>query len=320
MQLIAPLLDPSILFFLVGISAGLVGSNLEIPKPISRFITLFLLMAIGLKGGWALRDAGLSLTTANALLVAVSFSFLTPVVGYFLLSKLTDKFNAAAIAAAYGSVSAVTFIAAIQFLESRQIEFGGYMAVALVLMESPAIIVAVMLASRLRKTGGEQPVTMKALLHEAFTDGAQFLLLGSLFVGYVSGEKGQMVMAPFSADLFKGMLAFFLLDMGMTVAANLQGLRRAPWGVLTYGVVAPVLHAMLALLIARAIGLSLGDALLLSVLAAGASYIAVPAVVRTAIPEANPSLYFGMALGLTFPFNVLIGIPLYFSVAQKLLM
>ena len=319
MNAITPLLDPSILFFLVGIAAGLVGSNLEIPKPISRFITLFLLMAIGLKGGWALREAGLSLSMAEALLAAVAFSLLTPLVGYVFLTRVIDRFNAAAIAAAYGSVSAVTFITAIQFLESRHIDFGGYMAVALVLMESPAIIVAVMLASRLRRSGGAQPVSMKALLHEAFTDGAQFLLLGSLFVGYVSGEKGQMVMAPFSADLFKGMLAFFLLDMGMTVAANLGGLRRAPWAVLAYGIVAPFLHATLALFVAKYIGLSLGDALLLAVLAAGASYIAVPAVVRTAIPEANPSLYFGMALGLTFPFNVLVGIPLYYSMVQQIL-
>jgi hypothetical protein len=319
MHLIAPLLDPSILFFLVGIAAGLVGSNLEIPKPISRFITLFLLMAIGLKGGWAMREAGLSLSMTEALLAAVMFSVVTPLVGYIFLARVIDKFNAAAIAAAYGSVSAVTFITAIQFLESRHIDFGGYMAVALVLMESPAIIIAVMLASRLRQSSGEQPVTMKALLHEAFTDGAQFLLLGSLFVGYVSGEKGQMVMAPFSADLFKGMLAFFLLDMGMTVAANLGGLRKAPLAVLAYGIVAPFLHATLALFVAKFIGLSLGDALLLAVLAAGASYIAVPAVVRTAIPEANPSLYFGMALGLTFPFNVLVGIPLYYSIAQKIL-
>lgn len=319
MNAITPLLDPSILFFLVGISAGLVGSNLEIPKPISRFITLFLLMAIGLKGGWALREAGLSMSMAGALLAAVAFSLLTPLVGYVFLTRVIDKFNAAAIAAAYGSVSAVTFITAIQFLESHQVEFGGYMAVALVLMESPAIIIAVMLASRLRQSDGSQPVTMKALLHEAFTDGAQFLLLGSLFVGYISGEKGQMVMAPFSADLFKGMLAFFLLDMGMTVAANLGGLRRAPWVVLAYGVVAPLLHATLALFVAKWIGLPLGDALLLAVLAAGASYIAVPAVVRTAIPEANPSLYFGMALGLTFPFNVLVGIPLYHAMAQHIL-
>jgi hypothetical protein len=215
MNAITPLLDPSILFFLVGIAAGLVGSNLEIPKPISRFITLFLLMAIGLKGGWALREAGLSLSMAEALLAAVAFSLITPLIGYVFLTRVIDRFNAAAIAAAYGSVSAVTFITAIQFLESRHIDFGGYMAVALVLMESPAIIVAVMLASRLRQSDGAQPVSMKALLHEAFTDGAQFLLLGSLFVGYVSGEKGQMVMAPFSADLFKGMLAFFLLDMGI---------------------------------------------------------------------------------------------------------
>ena len=321
-------MDPAILFFLFGIFAGAIKSNLEIPQPISRFLSLYLLMAIGLKGGFALAQTGLSREVAVTLLLALGLAFAVPLLAYGLLSRLIDRFDAAALAATYGSVSAVTFITAIQHLDNQSIAYGGHMAAAMALMESPAIFVAVLLANRLRhvmrsSTTGDAPAqpTMRLghVLHEALTDGAQLLLLGALVVGMFAGGDGESAMKPFAVDLFKGMLAFFLLDMGLLVARNFKGLREGSWWLIGYGLLAPPVHASIALGLSVLCGLSAGNATLLMVLAASASYIAVPAVLRHAIPEARPALYFGMSLGLTFPLNILIGIPLYTQVAQRVL-
>lgn len=323
------LLDPAILFFVFGVLAGMLRSNLQIPAPISRFLSLYLLMALGLKGGFALAQSGLTLEVAGTLGIAVLLAMIVPLLGYPLLRRLLNGYDAAALAATYGSVSAVTFITTIQFLENQHIAYGGHMAAAMALMESPAIIMAVLMANRLRQQagqteggqteGGHTPTPLGKILHESFTDGAQLLLLGAMLIGLLTGEAGKAAMAPFSVDLFKGMLAFFLLDMGLMTARNLGGLKgKSPW-LLAYAILAPLAHAALALGLASLAGASAGNAALLMALAASASYIAVPAVLREAIPEANPSLYFGMSLGLTFPFNILLGIPLYVGVAQAVL-
>lgn len=323
------LLDPAILFFVFGVLAGMLRSNLQIPAPISRFLSLYLLMALGLKGGFALAHSGLTLEVAGTLGIAVLLAMIVPLLGYPLLRRLLNGYDATALAATYGSVSAVTFITTIQFLENQQIAYGGHMAAAMALMESPAIIMAVLMANRLRQQagqteggqteGGHTPTPLGKILHESFTDGAQLLLLGAMLIGLLTGEAGKAAMAPFSVDLFKGMLAFFLLDMGLMTARNLGGLKgKSPW-LLAYAILAPLAHAALALGLASLAGASAGNAALLMALAASASYIAVPAVLREAIPEANPSLYFGMSLGLTFPFNILLGIPLYVGVAQAVL-
>ena len=329
------LLDPSIMFFVFALFAGAIRSNLEIPPQISRFLSLYLLMALGLKGGFALSKSGLTADVVTSLTCAIMLAVLIPAISYQVLRRFISGFDAAAVAATYGSVSAVTFITAVQYLESRQMSYGGHMAAAMALMESPAIVMAVFFANILRRhnnTADSNPVAatdavnandnkfdVRKILHESFTDGAQLLLLGSMMVGIVSGEAGKTVMQPFSVDLFKGMLAFFLIDMGLLAARNFAGLRLlSPW-LISYSVVAPLVHAGLALFMARFTGLSQGDCTLLMVLAASASYIAVPAVLRYALPEANPSLYFGLALGLTFPFNILIGIPLYSRLATQLL-
>lgn len=325
------LIDPAILFFVFGALAGLVRSNLEIPPAISRFLSLYLLMALGLKGGFALAHTGLTREVATGLALAISLAVAVPALGYALLSRFLSRFDAAAVAATYGSVSAVTFITAVGHLENQGIAFGGHMAAAMALMESPAILMAVLLANALRRqpaasvrlsssgaavlagppSAGAPGFSLRKVLHESFTDGAQLLLLGAMGVGLVTGEAGQAAMQPFAGDLFKGMLAFFLLDMGLMAARNLPGLRgTSPW-LLAYGLLAPLAHASLALGLAWLAGLPQGDATLLMVLAASASYIAVPAVVRHAIPEANPSLYVGLSLGVTFPLNILLGIPLY---------
>jgi hypothetical protein len=332
------LLDPAILFFLFGVTAGALRSNLEIPASISKFLSLYLLMALGLKGGFALAHSGLSATVMVGLAGAVLMAAIVPALGYQLLKRHVSRFDAAAIAASYGSVSAVTFVTATQYLEAQQMAPGGHMAVALVVMESPAIIMAVLLANMVRHAqarpvgltcgggaavvafGGAQPgPQLGKILHESFTDGAHLLLLGAMAVGYLSGESGKAVMAPFSSDLFKGMLAFFLLDMGLMVAKNFGRVRGGSPLLLAYASLGPLLHAAIALAVSLALKMPAADAALLMVLSASASYIVVPAVLRYAIPEANPSLYFGLSLGVTFPLNILFGIPLYTYAARHVL-
>ena len=315
--------DPAILFFVFGVLAGLMRSNLEIPPAISRFLSLYLLMALGLKGGFALAESGLNAQVLISLGVAVFMATAVPCLSYFLLSRLVGRFDASAIAATYGSVSAVTFITATQYLDHLDLAYGGHMAAAMALMESPAIILAVLFANMARaKAKSEQfsvttaPSSMRHLWHEALTDGAQLLLLGAMLIGFVAGEQGQQVMKPFSVDLFKGMLSFFLLDMGLLAARNMGKLRGQPQWLLVYALLAPVVHASLAMVVGGFLSMNPGDLALLMVLSASASYIAVPAVLRHAIPEANPSLYFGMSLGLTFPFNILLGIPFYVQAAH----
>jgi len=310
-------LDPAILFFVFGAFAGAVKSNLEIPQPIARFLSLYLLMALGLKGGFALHKSGFTLEIGLALGLAIFLAIIIPLMGYVVLRTKLNNYDAAAISATYGSVSAVTFITATQALDQYGIAFGGHMAAAMALMESPAIILAILLANKARvsATNSKQSTGMSKIFHESFTDGAQLLLLGSMVVGLISGDSGQKIMAPFSIDLFKGMLAFFLLDMGLMAAKNFEGLKGKPPITLLYAIGAPLVHAAIALGLSKLLGLPLGDAILLMVLAASASYIAVPAVLRHALPEVNPALYMGMSLGITFPFNIILGIPLYTYVA-----
>ena len=331
------LIDPAILFFIFGVLAGTVKSNLEIPPAISRFLSLYLLMALGLKGGFALSQSGLTASVGISLAAAVLLAIVIPLIGYALLRRFVSGFDAAAVAATYGSVSAVTFVTAVQTLENHGVPYGGHMAAAMALMESPAIILAVVLANSLRQkqasgvvlqAGGvaalggptaPQGASVGKILHESFTDGAQLLLLGAMVIGLITGEAGKEAMAPFSVDLFKGMLAFFLLDMGLMAARNLPQVKGQSPVLIAYAVLGPIVHAALALGLAIALKLSAGDGALLMVLAASASYIAVPAVLRTALPEAKPALYFGLSLGLTFPLNIVLGIPVYLTVAQAVL-
>jgi hypothetical protein len=331
------LLDPAIMFFLLGILAGSVKSNLEIPPPIAKFLALYLLMAVGLKGGFALDKSGLDASVVVPLLACVAMAFVVPMMGYVVLRRIIDPLNAAAVAAAYGSVSAVTFVTATQYLDANGMAFGGHMAAAMVLMETPAILLALIWARRMahrqQKVGPATPHTLPPTampqgsgaqgwghwLRECFTEGAQMLLLGALLIGFISGETGQAIMQPFSGDLFKGMLAFFLLDMGVQVAKNFSHARQAPGLLWAYALVGPWVHAGIALALAALLNLPMPDAVLLMVLSASASYIVVPAVLRHAMPQANPAIYLGLSLGLTFPFNILLGIPLYVAWAQSAL-
>ena len=327
------IIDPAILFFVLGVFSGIVRSNLEIPPAISRFLSLYLLMALGLKGGFALAQSGLTAQVFAGLAVAVAMAIIVPLVDFLLLRRIVAPFDAVAVAATYGSVSAVTLITATSHLEKSGIAYGGYIPAAMALMESPAILMAVLMASMLRSrphtrqalaadvpkphAGQPKPFSLRKVLHESLTDGTQLVLLGAMLIGLMTGASGWLVMQSFVGHLFKGLLAFFLLDMGISAARNLHGLRgQSPW-LIAYGLCAPLLHALLALAFCRLLGLPAGDTILLMVLAASASYIAVPAVMRYAIPEANPSLYMGLALGLTFPFNLIVGIPLYTAWIQR---
>lgn len=332
-SLLANFVDPAILFFLFGVFAAGIRSNLEIPAAIAKFFSLYLLVAIGFKGGVALAATGFTATALAGIGAAMLMALLVPAYSFLILRHRTDPYDAAAIAATYGSISAVTFIAAQEFLTRNGVDFGGHMTVAMVLMESPAIIMAVLLATWVRSrspaalspsvgaaavTPPAQGVSIKGVLHEAFTDGAHLLLIGSLVIGYVTGENGKAVMGPFTADIFKGILAFFLLEMGLLVARQLREARGLSPFLVGFGLVMPPVNALVAIGVAAMTGMAMGDALLLAVLAASGSYIVVPAICRYAIPEAQPGRYFTMSLGVTFPFNIVVGIPLYYAVINAL--
>jgi len=327
------LLEPAILFFFLGLIGGAVRSNLEIPAQFTKFLSLYLLMAIGFKGGQALASGGLGVEGVLLVVVGMLLALLIPGWSFLILRRKISAFDAAAIAATYGSVSAITFIAASEFVVGRGLEVSGAMTVVLVLMETPAIIVARMLTAWLRAGGKswdrypEQAavppletttdadrVSLRAIVRAALTDGAHLLLIGSLVIGAVSGASGGEAMKPFVGDLFKGILAFFLLELGLLVSRQLRDSRDFTPFLAGFALVMPPINATVAILLARLIGASEGNAIILAVLAASASYIVVPAVARYAIPEARPSRYFTMALGITFPFNIVLGIPLYASI------
>ena len=305
--------NPVILFFLFGIFAGLIKSNLEIPQQIVKFLSLYLLMSIGLKGGLAISKAGFDADMFMVLGLAMGSATLVPIVSYLFLKRFLNTFDAAAVAATFGSISAVTFVTANQYLDVAGVSYDNYMSAAMALMESPAIIIGVMIANMHRPYADS---SKRRLFKESFIEGANLLLLASLLIGVIAGPVGYQVMKPFTGDLFTGLLAFFLLDMGIQVAKHLPDVRDKNPILIVYAVVGPVLHALAALAVCYALDISLGNTVLLMVLSASASYIAVPAALKTAMPEAKPSVYLGLSLGVTFPFNVIVGIPVYYALAN----
>ncbi|MFN0118084.1 MAG: sodium-dependent bicarbonate transport family permease [Elusimicrobiota bacterium] len=312
------LLNPVVLFFFVGFVAVLIKSDLEIPQPFPKFFSIYLLTAIGFKGGVELSKNGLNVEVVMTLLAAGLMAFIVPIYSFFILRIKMDVKNAAAIAATFGSVSAVTFITATSFLDNLQIGYGGHMVAAMALMESPAIVVGILLNRVFQsKENSEEKITYRQMAHEALCNGPVVLLFGSLIVGLLTGEQGHKALYPFTDGIFKGMLALFLLDMGILAAGRIKDLKRSGWFLVAFAIFIPLLNAFLSLFIAKFLGLSLGNAFLFSVLCASASYIAVPAAMRLAIPEANPSFYVSMSLGVTFPFNIVVGLPVYFNVVQK---
>ena len=313
------ILNPPVLFFFGGMIATLVKSDLEIPKPLPKLFSLYLLLAIGFKGGHEVMESGFTPEIVLTLCTSVAMACLVPVYAFLVLKIKFDAYNAAAIAATYGSISAVTFVTATSFLGKLNVDFGGHMIAALALMESPAIVIGLLLVRLYAPRKAEDSdFSWREVLREAFLNGSVLLLVISLCAGYWTGESGWTKMKPFVEDMFYGVLVFFLLDMGLVSAKRLGDLTRAGMFPVLFSVLMPVFNAMVGILCAAVIGMSQGNALLFAVLCASASYIAVPAAMRMSVPEANPSLYISMALALTFPFNIVIGIPVYFEIIKKL--
>lgn len=311
------LLSPMVLFFVLGFLAALARSDLSIPEPIAKAISLYLMLAIGFKGGASLAGHGLDATMLSAAAAGIGLSFVFPFAAY-VLARLIARLvpiDAAAVAAHYGSISIVTFVSASEFLRIVGVPFEGYMVAVMALMETPAIISGLWLARRHLKrpdTGAGQ------VLHEVFLNGSVVLLTGAFVIGAVTGEKGMATVAPFVDAPFKGVLCFFLLDMGLIAANRLRGTRSVSPGLAAFGVVMPLLGGAVGVAVGGLLGLSTGGTALFGVLAASASYIAVPAAMRLALPEANPAVYLTVSLAITFPFNLTIGIPLYLSAARWL--
>lgn len=324
--LLSNILNPPVLFFFLGMLAIFLQSDLEIPQPLPKLFSLYLLLAIGFKGGYEIEESAINSEIIITLLAAIFMASVVPIYSFFILKLKLDTYNAAAIAATYGSISAVTFITAQSFLKVLNIDSSGHMVAALALMESPAIIVGIVLVrffakSQLEAGEGEgeaEKFSWGEVLREAFLNGSVFLLIGSVIVGILTGEKGWEKLHPFTQDIFYGVLSFFLLDMGMVAARRIKDLKSTGFFLIAFGVIMPVFNAIIGIFISKLIGMSEGNALLFAVLCASASYIAVPAAMRMTVPEANPSLYVSMALAITFPFNIIVGIPLYFNIIKTI--
>lgn len=322
--ILSNILNPPVLFFFIGMMAVFLKSDLEIPQPLPKLFSLYLLFAIGFKGGHEIHESGINREIAITLLAAILAASIVPIYSFFILKLKLDAYNAAAIAATYGSISAVTFVTATSFLEQQTppIDYGGHMVAALALMESPAIIIGLILVRVFTKSKNpnsqSEDFSWSEVLREAFLNGSVFLLLGSLFVGMITSENGWERLEVFTGEIFYGMLTFFLLDMGLVAARRIDDLKKSGSFVIGFSILMPVFNAIIGIFVAKMIAMSPGNALLFSVLCASASYIAVPAAMRMTVPEANPSLYISMALALTFPFNIIIGIPVYLAAINRL--
>lgn len=322
------LLVPAVLFFALGFFARVMRSDLRFPPDLAKLLSIYLLVAIGIHGGQELGRADL-MTALNAVFWAIVLGISLPLLGYAVLvaTRKVDALNAAAIAAHYGSVSAGTFLTAIAYLRGSGVEFESYPVIMLAVMESPAIIAGLLLATRARqlegaRNGDDDNPTVRnrsSLMHEALTNGSVVLLLGSMAIGAIAAPKALEAIGPFVNDIFMGMLCLFLLEMGMEAARRIEEFRRVGIVLAAFGVLMPLVSAVIGILIGHyALGFGVGGTTLVAVLAASASYIAVPPAMRLAVPEANPSLYLTLSLGITFPFNVVVGIPLYHRLATLL--
>lgn len=311
----ANLTNPTLLFFVLGIVAHLVRSDLEVPQSSSRFIALYLLFSIGFKGGQELAHSPFDAGIVHALLFGVGMAVIIPIYVFHLLRKRFGAQNAGAIAAAYGSVSAVTFVAATGFLEHHGHRFGGHMVAIMALMESPAIIVGMALIKRYDNDRGSDTSLTQVLRH-SLTNGSVLMLLGSLIIGLVADAKQAEGIRPFTTDIFKGFLAIFLLEMGMVTAKRFAAFRQYGMPATMAALVLPLINGTASAFASGFITDAIGDRLMFAVLAASASYIAVPAAMRIAAPKADPGLYLPMALGVTFPLNISVGMPLYLAVVQ----
>lgn len=313
--LLSNLRNPTLLFFLLGILASTLRSDLKIPSTTSKFISLYLLFSIGFKGGQELAHHEFNAEIGFSLIFGLFVAGLIPLYTFFLLKKRMGIYNAGAVAAAYGSVSAVTFVAASSFLEAQQQVFGGHMVAVMALMEAPAIIVGVVLIMQYDKEN-ESPPKLSEIIHHSFTNGSVLLIMGSLLIGLVADNKQAEGIKPFTTDIFKGFLAIFLLEMGMVTARRIQVFRKYGYFATLFAIVVPAINGVLVAFASTWVTDVPANRFMFAILAASASYIAVPAAMRLAAPKADPGLYIPMALGVTFPFNITLGMPLYWALVQ----
>jgi hypothetical protein len=317
------LTSPPILFFALGIIAGFLKSDLDVPEQISRYLAIYLMMAIGFKGGVVIAETPeIDGEVIATILTGLVIGALQPFMGYAFLKWTTklDSATASAIAAHYGSISMVTFVTAVGFLEANALIYAGYIVAVLALMEAPAILTGLFIAHRAEpKTIAAAEKATPRLTREIFTNGAILLLMGSFIIGCISGTEGMNKMHGFLVEPFQGILAFFLLDMGLLVTRQLQHLKEFTFKLVAFGIYMPLIGAALGLGSSFIIGLNVGTGMLFTVLIASASYIAVSAAMRLALPQAKAAIYIPMSLAITFPFNITIGIPLYYALAEVLL-
>jgi len=310
--------SPVVLFFVLGLLAAFARSDLAIPEPIAKALSLYLMAAIGIKGGVAVAKSGIDATVLSALGAGIAAGFLLPFFAYAVLKTFgrLDRINSGAVAAHYGSISVVTFVTAVEIFEGQGRAPGGYMVAVMAAMEAPAILSGLLLARGMGSSGGTQ--SNGEMMHEVFTNSSIVLLLGAFAIGMIGGPAGFAPVSPFFEDMFKGVLCLFLLDMGLIAARRIMDSRAVTWRLAAIAIFLPIVNGAAGTALGVGIGLDAGSAAVLGVLCASASYIAVPAAMRLALPEADPGIYLTMSLSITFPFNVLINIGLIGAIAAFL--
>lgn len=313
--LVENLTNPALLFFALGILAVLVDSDLEIPPTISKFISLYLLFAIGFRGGQELSHEEFTGETLWSMLFGIAIAMAIPLYTFFILKRRLNLYDAGAVAAAYGSVSAVTFITGVNYLEAHGLALHGQMVAVMALMESPAIVIGLLLIS-LHEKDAQAGFRKRMILRHSFTNGSVFMILGSLLVGYLADSKQAEGIRPFANDLFQGFLAIFLLDLGITSGRKMKAFFSFGWFPFLFALVIPLVNGSLFAYLSGFVTDDTSNRFMFAVLAASASYIAVPAAMKISVPRANPGLFLPMALAVTFPVNITLGMPLYFLLAK----
>ncbi|WP_405251247.1 sodium-dependent bicarbonate transport family permease [Dokdonia sp. Asnod3-C12] len=311
--LVDNLTNPALLFFFLGLLAVQLKSDLAIPPSSSKFISLYLLLSIGFKGGQELAHSELNMEIVWSLLFGIVLALVVPLYAFFILKKRVGVQNAAAIAAAYGSVSAVTFVTTVAYLDMEQISYSGYMVAVMAIMEAPSIIIGVLLMM-VFTANRDKTISMGSIIKHSVTNGSVLLIIGSLIIGFMASDAQAQGIAPFTTDIFKGFLAVFLLDMGISSGKKIGSLKEYGAFPYVFAIAIPIVNGIIVSLLSGFITESVGNRLLFAILAASASYIAVPAAMKLAAPKANEGLYLPMALAITFPFNITLGMPLYLCI------
>jgi hypothetical protein len=314
--LLENLTNPALLFFVLGIISVYLKSDLEIPPNSSKFISLYLLFAIGFKGGQELSHETFNSEIGWSMLFGIIVSSTIPLYTFFILKRKLNIFDSGAIAAAYGSVSAVTFVTAVSYLESHQLNLHGHMVAIMALMESPAIVIGLLLVSVYNKEES-QSIKKRTVMIHSFTNGSVLLILGSLIIGFIANAKQAEGIKPFTNDLFKGFLAIFLLDLGITSGKKLKAFFSFGWFPFIFAIFIPLINGSLMAIFSSIVTHDVTNRFMFAILAASASYIAVPAAMKISVPKANPGLFLPMALAVTFPINITIGMPIYFTIIQN---